>query len=95
MNKFFVNNLKTINPLLISYNYRVKYLQLNNNITYSRDYDKFHGTRINKIHDWLNERLHILDIYFGLNKKIRYDIHYRNDKGEYVVVPSGDNDKLI
>lgn len=95
MNKFFVNNLKTINPLLISYNYRVKYLQLNNNTTYSRDYDKFHGTRINKIHDWLNERLHILDIYFGLNKKIRYDIHYRNDKGEYVVVPSGDNDKLI
>lgn len=94
MNNFFINNLKTINPLLISYNYRVKYLQLSN-ITYTRDYDKFHGTRINKIHDWLNERLHILDVYFGLNNSVKYDIKYRNDEGEYIVVPKGDNDKLV
>lgn len=94
MDNFFVNNLKTINPLLISYNYRVKYLQLDGK-TYQRDYSMFHGTRINKIHDWLNERLHILDVYFGLNKSVRYDIYYKNDNGDYVVVPDGDNGKLL
>lgn len=72
MEHFFSNNLGSINPLLVSYNYRSKYITLAKNSTtwVSTDYEKFNGTRINQVRDWLNGRLHILDAYFNLNRNI-------------------------
>nr|DAU11558.1 MAG TPA: hypothetical protein [Bacteriophage sp.] len=71
MEHFFSNNLGKINPLMISYNYRSKYITLVKGSTIWRnDYNKFNGTRINQVRDWLNGRLHILDAYFNLNRNI-------------------------
>lgn len=71
MEHFFSNNLGKINPLMISYNYRSKYITLVKGSTVWRnDYNKFNGTRINQVRDWLNGRLHMLDAYFNLNRNI-------------------------
>lgn len=72
MEHFFSNNLGSINPLMVSYNYRSKYITLVKNSTtwVNTDYVKFNGTRINQVRDWLNGRLHILDAYFNLNRNI-------------------------
>lgn len=73
MQHFFSNNIGSISAALVSYNYRAKYLSLGNEkstVWVNIDYVKFHGTRINKVRDWLNGRLHILDVYFNLNRQI-------------------------
>ena len=73
MENFFSNNIGSISAALVSYNYRAKYLSLgsqNSTIWVNNDYIKFHGTRINKVRDWLNGRLHILDVYFNLNRQM-------------------------
>ena len=73
MEHFFSNNIGSINAALVSYNYRAKYLSLgstNSTVWINNDYVKFHGTRINKVRDWLNGRLHILDVYFNLNRQM-------------------------
>ena len=73
MEHFFSNNIGSINAALVSYNYRAKYLSLgsaNSTVWINNDYIKFHGTRINKVRDWLNGRLHILDVYFNLNRQM-------------------------
>ena len=80
VDNFFSNNLGSICPALVSYNYRAKYLSLGtseSSIQYvTNDYQKFHGTRRNKVRDWLNGRLHILDVYFNLNKQMVGQISY-------------------
>ena len=80
MDRFFSNNLGSISSILVSYNYRAKYLSLGNNDNSIQwvtiDYEKFHGTRINKVRDWLNGRLHILDAYFNLNNGINNIFEY-------------------
>lgn len=71
MENFFANNLAAICPALVSYNYRSKYLKLateNDTTWVSTDFNKFNGTRVNKVRDWLDGRLHILDVYFNLNR---------------------------
>lgn len=87
MENFFSNNLGKINPALISYNYRSKYLSLGNNKDsvqwVSIDYQKYNGTRINKVRDWLNGRLHILDVYFNLNRSIINTIQYLDSDGKW------------
>lgn len=73
MENFFSNNIGSISAALVSYNYRAKYLSLgsqNSTVWINNDYIKFHGTRINKVRDWLNGRLHILDVYFNLNRQM-------------------------
>lgn len=96
MDNFFANNLAQINPVLVSYNYRSKYLGLDNSdensITWrTTDFNKFNGTRVNKVRDWLEGRLHILDVYFGLNKDFTSPVEYleTEENGDPKVDESG------
>jgi hypothetical protein len=72
VDNFYANNLGSINNLLVTYNYRSKYLALDSSGSQWNpvDYQKFNGTRINYVRDWFNGRLHILDAYFNLNSNI-------------------------
>lgn len=85
VDNFYANNLGSINNLLVTYNYRSKYLALNNSGTQWNpvDYQKFNGTRINYVRDWFNGRLHILDAYFNLNSSIGVPIQYRDSDGQW------------
>lgn len=85
VDNFYANNLGSINNLLVTYNYRSKYLALDNSGTQWNpvDYQKFNGTRINYVRDWFNGRLHILDAYFNLNSSIGVPIQYRDSNGQW------------
>lgn len=85
VDNFYANNLGSINNLLVTYNYRSKYLALDNSGRQWNpvDYQKFNGTRINYVRDWFNGRLHILDAYFNLNSNIGVPIQYRDSDGQW------------
>ena len=85
VDNFYANNLGSINNLLVTYNYRSKYLALDDSgIQWNQtDYQKFNGTRINYVRDWFNGRLHILDAYFNLNSSIGVPIQYRDSNGQW------------
>lgn len=85
VDNFYANNLGSINSLLVTYNYRSKYLALDNFGTQWNpiDYQKFNGTRINYVRDWFNGRLHILDAYFNINTNIGVPIQYRDSNGQW------------
>lgn len=85
VDNFYANNLGSINSLLVTYNYRSKYLALDDSGSQWNqvDYQKFNGTRINYVRDWLNGRLHILDAYFNLNSSIGIPIQYRDSDGQW------------
>ena len=85
VDNFYANNLGSINNLLVTYNYRSKYLALDSsgNQWNPVDYQKFNGTRINYVRDWFNGRLHILDAYFNLNSNIGVPIQYRDSDGQW------------
>lgn len=85
VDNFYANNLGSINSLLVTYNYRSKYLALDDSGSQWNpvDYQKFNGTRINYVRDWFNGRLHILDAYFNLNSNIGVPIQYRNSDGQW------------
>ena len=89
VNKYFSNNLKNVPEILINLNYRNKYLIKNdNNNSFSFDttnFPKFHGTRIAKVTDWLDGRLHILDAYFNLNKSDSLISHYETNSSNNIV----------
>ena len=92
MNNFFANNLAAICPALVSYNYRSKYLKLANEgdtVWVATDFNKFNGTRVNKVRDWLDGRLHILDVYFNLNRQMPQAITYRTDAGTWETLMNG------
>ena len=93
VDNYFANNLGNINPTLVSYNYRSKYLSLGSNeasVTWvNTDYNKFNGTRINKVREWLNGRLHILDVYFNLNRSVINNIQYLDEDGTWQPVMIG------
>ena len=92
MQNFFSNNLAAICPALVSYNYRSKYLKLATEIDtvwVATDFNKFNGTRVNKVQDWLDGRLHILDVYFNLNRSMPQAITYRNDGGTWETLMNG------
>lgn len=76
MDNFFKSALGSITPALISYNYRSKYFKTIGNVWVDTDFEKFHGTRINQTREWLNGRLHLLDLYFGINKDVPNYIEY-------------------
>lgn len=90
---YFSNNLKSVCPIMVSYNYRSKYLSLGSSSSstswVSTDYNKFNGTRINKVIEWLKGRLHILDAYFNLNQNIINNIQYRDADGNWQPLTSG------
>lgn len=85
VDNFYANNLGSINNLLVTYNYRSKYLALDSSGSQWNqvDYQKFNGTRINYVRDWFNGRLHILDAYFNLNSNIGVPIQYRDSDGQW------------
>lgn len=85
VDNFYANNLGSINSLLVTYNYRSKYLALDSSGSQWNpvDYQKFNGTRINYVRDWFNGRLHILDAYFNLNSNIGVPIQYRDSNGQW------------
>lgn len=85
VDNFYANNLGSINNLLVTYNYRSKYLALDDSGTQWNpiDYQKFNGTRINYVRDWFNGRLHILDTYFNINSSIGVPIQYRDKNGQW------------
>lgn len=85
VDNFYANNLGSINSLLVTYNYRSKYLALGNSgVQWNPiDYQKFNGTRINYVRDWFNGRLHILDAYFNINTNIGVPIQYRDSNGQW------------
>lgn len=92
MNNFFSNNLANICPALVSYNYRSKYLKLANDrdtVWVLTDFNKFNGTRVNEVRDWLEGRLHILDVYFNLNRAMPQAITYRTDSGKWETLMNG------
>lgn len=92
MDNFFSNNLAAICPALVSYNYRSKYLKLANagdTVWVSTDFNKFNGTRVNEVRDWLEGRLHILDVYFSLNRSMPQAITYRTDEGTWETLMNG------
>ena len=92
MNNFFANNLASICPILVSYNYRSKYLKLatdSDTVWVSTDFNKFNGTRVNQVRDWLEGRLHILDVYFNLNRSMPQTITYRTDEGTWETLMNG------
>ena len=76
MNEYFSSGIGKIPAILSSLNYQVKYLY------YGTIYDEetgevkgdaylanehaFNGTRIHKVKDWLNRRLHFLDVVFNI-----------------------------
>ena len=87
VDNYFANNLGNICPNLVSYNYRSKYLSLGStasNVAWiNTDYNKFNGTRINKVREWLSGRLHILDAYFNLDPSMIQNITYLDDDGQW------------
>lgn len=93
VDNYFSNNLGSINPTLVSYNYRSKYLSLGDSpatVTWiNTDYNKFNGTRINKVREWLNGRLHILDVYFNLNRSVINTIQYLDSDNTWKDVTVG------
>lgn len=94
VDNFFSNNLGSVNPALVSYNYRSKYLSLGgtqSSVTWiNTDYNKFNGTRINKVREWFNGRLHILDVYFNLNRSVINTIQYLDEDGQWQTLMEGD-----
>lgn len=94
MDKYFTGRLKAISPELLNLNYRSKYFvstkDSNNKYIYITDASEFNGSGQYQVEDWLNQRLHILDVYMGLcstsptNRVIQYydksDKDYHNWK---------------
>ena len=78
IDNYFANNLGKVPAALINANYRNKYLIIDtqNKYQFSKiNWEKFNGTRIAKVEDWLEGRFHILDAYFNLpnaNSPIQY-----------------------
>lgn len=67
IDNYFSKRLNTIGPELLNFNYRAKYLpKESNHINYISDIESFQGPGVYKVKDWLNSRLHILDVYMGL-----------------------------
>lgn len=69
IDNYFANNIKKIDPVLVSYNYRFKYLRSeNSNLIRFNTYNltPLRGTGISYVKNWLNGRLHILDTYYNV-----------------------------
>jgi hypothetical protein len=70
IDNYFKDYLKDVPDIFFNFNYRKKYLMLerNNGVTsYNvEDFAKFSGKRVHFVRDWLNDRLHLLDLYFNL-----------------------------
>jgi hypothetical protein len=95
MNNYFLNNLKYVEIPLINMNYRNKYFIINGteNSFNSTNFQKFNGTRVAKVTDWLRGRFHILDAYFNIPNKTS-TIRYYNSDNVYTDVTSGSGESI-
>lgn len=70
MDKYFTGRLKNVGLELLNLNYRSKYFVstkgTDNKYIYISDASEFNGSGQYQVEDWLNQRLHILDVYMGL-----------------------------
>ena len=76
INKYFSSGIGKIPAILASLNYQVKYLYFGTvydeetgeekGETYIANEHAFNGSRICKVKDWLNKRLHFLDLVFNI-----------------------------
>lgn len=70
MNTYYKNRKASVGETLLNYDYRATYFIENSTsgtISYmNSELEQFHGSREHKVRNWLNERLHILDVYMGL-----------------------------
>lgn len=87
MDKYFASGIGQIPSYLATLNYQVKYLykgikQDNDQgdiVIYLYNSGAFNGTRLYKVKDWLNRRLHFLDVVFnvpGIKKPICDGTYY-------------------
>jgi hypothetical protein len=67
INKYFQGRLNNIGPELINLNYRAKYLPKADDTHYISDIESFNGSGIYETKEWLDNRLHTLDVYMGLS----------------------------
>lgn len=77
LNTYFKSGVHMIPEYLVSLNYKVKYLYKDENGILLKNAEAFNGTRYAKVKDWLNKRLHFLDVMFnvqGLGESIRENI---------------------
>ena len=83
---YWGNHLNRIPDSILSYNYRYKYLtygcpygqssqdtqnNINSNMYDNTNVSMFTGSGKYRVLDWLNSRLHILDVYFGTSRGAR------------------------
>ena len=88
---YWGNHLNRIPDAILSYNYRYKYLtfgcpygqstqdtqnNINSNMYDITNVSMFTGTGKHRVLDWLNSRLHILDVYFGTSRGAR-TVYYK------------------
>ena len=91
---YFASGIGQIPSYMASLNYQVKYLykgikkdkDQGEIITYLDNGGAFNGSRLEKVRDWLNRRLHFLDVVFNAP---RIDIPICN--GTYKIPKIGDN----
>lgn len=67
MKKYFTGRFENIGPELLNLDYRAKYLVHASDTSYINDIAQFNGSGQYSVQDWLNQRLHILDVYMGLS----------------------------
>lgn len=97
-NKYYKQHLKSIPRILLSLNFRNKYLYNGygnspisetvgegaSSVTYTgfsnTNITPFHGSRLEKVREWLNDRFHILDAYFNIlgNTSVIRNSYYEN-----------------
>ncbi len=83
INKYFSSGIGKIPAYMATLNYQVKYMYYGKKIdssgtestesTFIANSSAFNGSRLEKVRDWFNKRLHILDFMFNM-QKINIDI---------------------
>lgn len=73
VDNYFNKKFEHVKPIIWNMNYRAKYLvqeyiDYTNSSTFNNNqFKKFHGRRLHRVKDWLENRLHMLDAYFNIN----------------------------
>ena len=73
VDNYFNKKFEHVKPIIWNMNYRAKYLvqeyidYANSSTFNNNQFKKFHGRRLYRVKDWLENRLHMLDAYFNIN----------------------------
>lgn len=74
--KYYKHHLDNVNELMFNYNYRAKYLILEDLQFDNVNYIKFKGRRLEYVRQWLDGRFHLLDAYFNMPRANNYITKY-------------------